>query len=98
MGIAVFLVWKSGWNRKVKTALGVFSVQLVLNTLWSIIFFGLHSLGGALIEIIFLWLAIIATMITFAKVSKTSVWLLAPYLAWVSFASCLNIAFWLLNK
>lgn len=98
MGIAAFLIWKKGLNHKnVKTALIVFIGQLVLNTLWSIIFFGLHSPGGALIEIIFLWFAILATIIVFSKISKPAAWLLVPYILWVSFAIYLNYAIWALN-
>lgn len=98
MGIAAFLVWRNGWEqRKVKIALGLFIGQLILNTLWSIIFFGLHSLGGALIEIVFLWLAILATIIAFAKVSKPAAWLLVPYILWVSFAMYLNYSMYALN-
>lgn len=99
MGIAAFLVWKKGLDRKdVRIALGIFIGQLVLNTLWSIIFFGLHSPGGALIEIIFLWLAILATIIAFAKISKPAAWLLVPYILWVSFAGYLNFSIWSLNR
>lgn len=99
MGVAAFLVWKQGWQRKeVKIALGIFTVQLALNTLWSIIFFGSRSPGGAFIEIIFLWFAIAATMWTFAKASKPAAWLLVPYIAWVSFAAYLNYIFWMLNS
>ena len=98
MGVAAFLVWKKGLDRKdVKIALGVFLGQLILNTLWSIIFFGLHSPGGALLEMIFLWLAILATIITFAKIFKPAAWLLAPYILWVSFAGYLNYSIWILN-
>lgn len=98
MGIASFLVWKKGWNRKdVKIALSIFVVQLVLNALWSIIFFGLRSPGGAFIEIIFLWLSILATIISFAKISKVAFWLLIPYIIWVSFASYLNYSIYVLN-
>ncbi|MFA6106668.1 MAG: TspO/MBR family protein [Patescibacteria group bacterium] len=98
MGIAALLVWKKGLERRdVKIALGVFIGQLALNTLWSIIFFGLHSPGGALIEIIFLWLAILATIIAFAKISRPAMWLLLPYILWVSFAGYLNYAIWALN-
>jgi len=98
MGIALYLVWQQGTKRpQVRYALAIFGVQLVLNTLWSIIFFGLHSPGGALIEIAFLWLAIAATIFAFAKMSKTAAWLLAPYLAWVSFAAFLNFTIWRLN-
>lgn len=98
MGIAAFLVWKMGLDRKdVKIALVIFLGQLVLNTLWSIIFFGLHSPGGAFVEIVFLWLAILTTIITFAKISKPATWLMVPYILWVSFAAYLNYAIWALN-
>ncbi len=103
MGIAAFLVWSSyakateDKKKGIKVALILFGIQLVLNTLWSIIFFGLHSPGGALVEIAFLWLAILATIITFYKISKPAVWLLIPYIAWVSFAMYLNYAIWALN-
>ena len=97
MGIALYIVWSKGVrDYKVKVALGVFSVQLVLNTLWSIIFFGLQSPGLALVEMAFLWVAILATIYTFARVSKVASWLLVPYIAWVSFAFYLNLMiFWL---
>lgn len=98
MGIAAFLVWKKGLNRKdVKIALGIFFGQLVLNALWSIIFFGLYSPGGALVEIVFLWLAILATIIAFARISRSAAWLLLPYILWVSFAGYLNYSIWVLN-
>ena len=98
MGIAAFLVWKKGLDRRdVKIALGIFIGQLVLNTLWSIIFFGLHSPCGALVEIVFLWLAILATIIAFYKISRPAAWLLVPYILWVSFAGYLNFSIWQLN-
>lgn len=98
MGVAAFLVWKKGLGRKdVRLALGVFGGQLVLNTLWSILFFGLQSPGAALIEIGVLWLAILATIIVFYRISKPAAWLLVPYILWVSFASFLNYSIWALN-
>ncbi len=98
MGIAAFLIWQKGLERRdVKIALGIFIGQLMLNTLWSIIFFGLHNPGIAFIEIIFLWLSIIATIISFAKISKPAAWFLVPYILWVSFASYLNYSIWILN-
>ena len=98
MGIAAFLVWKKGLATPgIKRALIIFDVQLGLNALWSIIFFGLHSPGVAFVEIIFLWLAILATIITFAKISKSAAWLLVPYILWVSFAGYLNFSIWMLN-
>lgn len=98
MGLAVWLVWKQGFeNPEVKRALVLFDIQLVLNVLWSILFFGLRSPGYALIEIIFLWFAILATIIVFAKISKPAMWLLLPYIIWVSFAVYLNYMIWTLN-
>ena len=98
MGISAFLIWKKGLGRRdVKIALSIFIGQLILNTLWSIIFFGLESPGGALIEIVFLWCAILATIITFSRISRLAGWLLAPYILWVSFAGYLNYAIWALN-
>lgn len=98
MGIAAFLVWQKGIQRRdVKIALGVFLTQLILNTLWSVIFFGFQSPGVALIEIVILWIAILVTILTFAKISKRAAWLLIPYILWVSFASYLNYAIWMLN-
>lgn len=98
MGIAAFLVWRARADKKkVRIALGVFVLQLALNTLWSIIFFGLRNPGAAFIEIILLWASIAATIFLFARVSKPAALLLLPYIAWVSFASYLNYMIWLLN-
>jgi len=98
MGIAAFLVWRNGWEKKaVKTALGVFGIQLFLNAVWSIIFFGLHNPGWALVDIILLWLAIVWTIAVFYKISKPAAYLLLPYILWVSFAAYLNYSIWMLN-
>lgn len=98
MGIALFLVWRGGINtRQSKIAVGVFLFQLLLNALWSIIFFGLQLPGIALAEIIVLWIAIVASIIAFARVSRTAAWLLIPYLLWVSFAMYLNYGIYILN-
>ena len=98
MGIAAFLVWKNGWERKdVRAALGIFSIQLFLNATWSIIFFGLKNPGWALVDIAALWLAIVWTMLVFYKISKPAAYLLMPYLLWVSFAAYLNYSIWMLN-
>lgn len=96
MGIAVFLVWNNHSQMR-RWAIELFVVQLALNILWSFMFFGLRSVGGALVEIVFLWLAILVTTIAFSKISKPAAWLLAPYIAWVSFAVYLNYGIWSLN-
>ncbi len=98
MGVALFLVWQKGFARKdVKVAIALFSIQLMLNACWSIIFFGNHNIGGAFLEIIFLWIAIVATIISFFKISRPAGYLLLPYIAWVSFAAFLNYTLWTLN-
>lgn len=98
MGIAAFLVWRKGIDQQsVKIALALFVAQLALNTLWSILFFGLHLPLAAFIEIIVLWVMILATTIAFWRLSAAAGALLLPYLAWVSFASLLNFYLWRLN-
>lgn len=98
MGVAAFLVWQKGVARhEVKVALGIFLFQLMLNTLWSIIFFGFRNPGGAFLEIVFLWLAIVTMMVAFWRISKWAALLLLPYILWVSFAAYLNFSFWQLN-
>ncbi len=98
MGIALFLVLRKGLNEKdIKIAVAVFVFQLVLNSLWSFLFFGLQSPFAASIEIIFLWAAILISIILFFRISRVAGALLIPYLLWVSFASVLNFAIWRLN-
>ena len=98
MGISAYLVLRKGLKRKgVRTALGVFGTQLVLNALWSILFFGLRSPFYAFIEIIVLWASIAASIALFWKISKTAGLLLIPYILWVSFAAILNFYIWMLN-
>lgn len=96
IGVSLWLVWKSDSSAK-KRAIWLFAVQLVLNAIWSPIFFGTHSLGNALAVIVLLWAAIALTIIIFKKISKTAAWLLVPYIFWVSFAVYLNFAIWVLN-
>lgn len=83
--------------RELRTGLALFGTQLVLNGLWSYLFFGLHRPGLAFIEIVLLWFAIAATMLVVARATRWSALLLAPYLAWVSFAAFLNFEVWRLN-
>jgi tryptophan-rich sensory protein len=77
--------------------MALFGVQLVLNVSWSWIFFGMHQPGWAFVEILSLWLAIVATTEAFFRSSKIAGWLLVPYLAWLSFAAVLNFTIWRLN-
>ena len=99
MGISAFLIWNVGIDkRQVKVSLGCFALQLILNGLWTLIFFGLHLIGFALVEIVILWAAILMTILAFWKVSKPAALLLLPYILWVSFAVVLNAGLFLLNK
>ena len=99
MGISLYLVWSRGIKTNdAKIALTLFSAQLVLNVLWSIIFFSLKSPFYAFIEIVILWTAILFTIIWFRKISKTAGYLLVPYILWVSFAAVLNLSIFLLNS
>ena len=100
MGIAAGLVWNQIASNKVAVtkALQFFGIQLVLNALWSYLFFGMHNLMLATIEVVLLWLLIFETYSQFAKINKTASYLLLPYLAWVSFASVLTASIWWLNS
>ncbi len=99
MGISLYLIWrKPVKERGVKIALFYFFVQLALNTLWSILFFGLKSPFLAFIEIILLWITIFLTIMKSYKVTKWAGILLVPYILWVSFAVVLNFFLWNLNR
>jgi len=97
MGIAAWLVWREGVTRQTALAFGLFAAQLTLNFAWSLIFFGQHRLGAALLEIAVLWLTILLTIVAFWRVRRAAGALLVPYLAWVSFATYLNAGVWRLN-
>jgi translocator protein len=98
MGISFFLVWEKRTKKNpYLKAMFTFLVQLFLNAIWSPIFFGYKNLGLGAIVIVLLLLMIIRTVSEFAKVNKVSSYLLYPYLAWVSFATILNISIWFLN-
>ena len=98
IAIAAYLVWKRrnlivGYS----TTATIYAVQLLLNFSWSIVFFGLHQILGALIVIVLLWISIILNIAWFGKFNKIAAWLLVPYLLWVSFATLLNLNIYLLN-
>jgi benzodiazapine receptor len=97
MGISLFMVWRNLDHPKVKTAFIFFFTQLILNTLWSMAFFGLRSPFLGFMDIILLWIAILFTIQNFLKISKTAGLLLIPYFLWVSFAALLNFNLWILN-
>jgi len=97
MAIALILVIINRANHDIAFPVILFIIQLALNAGWVGIFFGLHQIGFAFLEILFLWAAILLTVIAFWKISQLGAVLLLPYLFWVSFAAVLNFSLWRLN-
>ena len=97
MALAAWLVTGSGDSLMRTAGLELFGFQLALNLAWSWIFFRKHAIGSAAIEVAVLWCAIGATTVVFSGVSSAAAWLMAPYWAWVTFASILNASIWRLN-
>lgn len=97
MGVSLYLVWTAHNKQSKKRAFALFGAQLALNTLWSLVFFGLHWPWLAVVVILALWITIVMTMQTFRRYSQTSFWIFMPYIVWVSFAAVLNISVALLN-
>lgn len=98
MGVSAFLVWRrqrGDWSGRASVA---FAVQLVLNAIWSIMFFGLRSPFAGLVNIIALWIAILLTIVEFYKLSRTAALLMVPYILWVSFAAFLNYSIFVMNS
>ncbi len=98
MGISLYLVLSGKRKGERGKAIQIFAVQLVLNVLWSIIFFGMRNPALAFVDIVALWIAIVVTIKYFYSISKVASYLLYPYLVWVSFAAILNYSIWVLNK
>ena len=98
MAVAGWLVWRREGLSGVTVPLAVFGFQLLLNVAWSGLFFGLRLPGVALVEILALWAAILATILLFRRTSTPAALLLVPYLAWVTFATILNFEIWRLNS
>ena len=98
MAIAAWLIWRTRGDTDVLSPLLLFALQLTLNVLWSVLFFGMRRLGTALLDIVALWFAIAVTIVVFARLDAVAAALLFPYLAWVSFAAILNAALYRLNS
>jgi benzodiazapine receptor len=99
MGVALFLIWRKGLDYPgAKAAIVLFFVQLILNGLWTPVFFGLRSPLGGLVVILVLWVAILVTFIKFFPISRTAAGLLIPYEIWVTYASALNFGVYLLKR
>ena len=95
MGVALFIVWID--TKPKVSAITVFIIQLALNAVWSIVFFGYHNPFYAFIVIIALWFSILFSIILFWKISDIAGYLLLPYIGWVTFAAFLNYSIWRLN-
>lgn len=95
MSVAAWLAWqRTGWHAR---PIALWFGQIALNALWTPLFFGLHWLGIALLELAALWVLILLTLLAFRQVSRPAAWLMTPYFAWVSFAWVLNLSLWWLN-
>lgn len=98
MGVSLGLVWNKGLgSRRARAGLLVFGVQLALNVLWSVVFFGAESLIYGFGIIVVLWIAIVFTIVLFYRISKAAGLLLVPYICWVTVATILNYYLWILN-
>lgn len=99
MGVAIYLVWRKGLQTEgVKSAFILFWVQLGLNALWSVIFFGYESLIGGFAVILSLGVILLITIVKFFKISKVAGGLLIPYIVWIGIASALNASVMMLNS
>jgi len=98
MGISAYLIWKKvGENNDAKKAMNIYWIHLAFNASWTPIFFGLHNIGLAFLNIVVLWALILILIIKFWKISRTASYLLIPYIAWVTIATALNAFIWYLN-
>ncbi|MFW6385337.1 MAG: TspO/MBR family protein [Halodesulfurarchaeum sp.] len=97
MGVSLALVWRERESRTATFGIGLFALQLALNASWSLVFFGDRNPLGGLFVIVPLIVAIVLTIVAFARVDRRAAWLLVPYLLWTSFATYLNYGIWRLN-
>jgi len=98
IGIAGWRVWRSaGGLRAASLPLGLWGAQLVLNAIWPGVFFGINEFGLAIPVIVALAVAVVATIVAFARVDRIAAWLLIPYLVWILYATALNVALWVMN-
>jgi benzodiazapine receptor len=97
MGVSLYMVVSNSKSTTLKRPLAIFGLQLVLNFFWSVIFFNLHQVGWALVEILLMWVSIIFMIIEFYRINKIAGLLQLPYIIWVSFATLLNASIFCLN-
>lgn len=97
MGTAAWLVWREAPRPGARPAIALYAAQLACNVLWSFLFFGMRALDLAMLDLSVLWVLVVLTARAFHAVRPTAGWLLAPYLAWVTYAAGLNLSIWLRN-
>jgi tryptophan-rich sensory protein len=97
MGVAAWRVWRSADRDTTRGPLTLFALQLAINLGWSVVFFGLHKIASAVATIVVLDVAVLVTMLAFRAVDRVAALLMLPYVAWVAFATVLNVAIWRLN-
>ncbi len=98
MGISLFLIWKQDVSKERNLAILFFLIQLILNFVWSFIFFYFNMIGFALVEIILLWISIAMMLVLFYKIKPMATYINIPYLLWVTFATVLNASYYFLNR
>jgi len=97
MGVAAWRVWRSADRDTTRGPLTLFALQLAINLGWTVVFFGLHKIASAVATIVVLDVAVLVTMLAFRAVDRLAALLMLPYVAWVAFATVLNVAIWRLN-
>ncbi len=98
MAVAAWRVWRKQSGRAAHAVLRTYAAQLVLNGLWSVLFFGMRRPDLAMVDIVALWLLLVVALVRFWPVDRVAGWLWLPYVAWVTFASMLNASIWMLNR
>jgi tryptophan-rich sensory protein len=97
MGVAAWRVWRSADWDTTRGPLTLFALQLAINLGWTVVFFGLQKIASAVATIVVLDVAVLVTMLAFRAVDQVAAFLMLPYVAWVAFATLLNVAIWRLN-
>jgi benzodiazapine receptor len=97
MAIAAWIIWRERYHRGRAAAITAYCIQLLLNTVWTPVFFGLKNIDAGLFEIVALWLAVGWTMREFARVKAAAALILVPYFLWITFVAAINLAVWKLN-
>jgi translocator protein len=97
MGTAAWIVWRERYHRGRTMAMIAYFLQLLLNALWPVLFFGLRNIGLGLFAIFALWAAVGWTLREFARVKHTAAWVIAPYFIWMTFSVAMMLSLWKLN-